>query len=185
MRLKKHFKILISFFSHYIKCELSSKERVYAPILFSCALLVVFSFAFDGKVDSQFFRPVFLAEVFITLLLSTQMAFMRQFDLESEDNAFESYRIYGLPSYHLFFAKYLVSLLGSVLVVIPLLLLASFFHLSEIPNLTLVPDFFLIVFLVLLGPSFPVEAPPPERLLFYLIDELHHMLLLFLLFYCP
>ena len=153
MTLREHLKIFFSFFSHYVRCELSSKERVYAPFLFSCALLVVFNFAFDGRVDPQFFKPVFLAEVFITLLLSTQMAFMRQFDLEAEDNAFECFRVYGLPSYHLFLAKYLVSFIGSVLVVVPLLFLASFFHLSELPELALSVGFFLILFLVLLGLS--------------------------------
>lgn len=153
MTFTEHIKKIYYFIQHYIKCELSSKERLYAPFMFASTLLIIFNFAFDGKIGANYAQEVFVAEVFITLLFSVQISFMRQFDLEAEDNVFESFRVYHSNPYHLFLGKYLVTLISSFFIVIPTVFLALFFHLSKIPDVSFGLSFFLIILLVLGGLS--------------------------------
>lgn len=145
------FKQVFCFLKHYIRCELFSKERLLAPLFFAATLLVIFNFAFGEGLPRESMKNIFVAEVFITTLFAVQLSFMRQFDLESDDNAFEVLRVARLNAYALFLGKYLVSLLAALFVVFPSVLLAWFFQAGELVGLNFGLNFFATIFCVLLG----------------------------------
>ena len=143
--------MLFFLIKHNFNCELSAKERILSSLLFAGTILVLFNFAFAGKIMADYGQEVFLAELFITLVLTMQLSFMRQFDLECEDNALESLRINPISSYLLYLAKYFVSLVMATLVMAPTLLLALFFHAASSSALTLNLQFLAVLTLVLAG----------------------------------
>ena len=100
---------------------------------------------------SNYNIEIFLAEVYVTLLLTMQLSFMRQFDIECEDNALESLRVHYVSSYTLYMAKYSTSLIMAFLTVIPTMLLAFFFHGASSNDLNLNLTFLLTVTLVVIG----------------------------------
>ncbi len=138
---------------HNLKCEFAAKERLFSSLLFASTILIIFNFAFAGKIASDYSYEIFLAEVFVTLLLTMQLNFLRQFDIECEDNALDSLRLNPISSYSLYLGKYLVSLIMSTLILLPTLLLAFFFHGAATNNLVLNFQFLAVLSFVMLGLS--------------------------------
>lgn len=151
--LQRTIRQIIYFALHYVKCERAAKERLYAPLLFASTLLVIFNFSFDGKITRDYSCEIFVAEVFITFLFAMQLSFLRQFDIETEDNAFDHLRLHQVSSYSLFMGKYLVSLVTGLVILIPTVLLAFFFHLSVLSHIDLNWQFCVVMLLVLAGIS--------------------------------
>lgn len=147
------FKQISIFIKHYARCELSSKERFFAPLLFSATLLVVFNFSFGEGFPREYMIHIFVAEVFITILFSLQLSFMRQFDLESEDNAFEVFRVSNVSYYALFLGKYFVSVMSTFFVVLPSVFLAWFFLAADLAQGEFSFSFYCTIFLGVLGLS--------------------------------
>ncbi len=143
----------VVFMKHYARCELSSKERFFAPLLFSATLLVMFNFSFGESIPRGYMVNIFVAEVFITLLFSLQLSFMRQFDLESEDNAFEVLRVSNVSYYALFLGKYFVSVISILCVVLPSVFLAWFFLAADLVDVEFSFYFYFSIFAALLGLS--------------------------------
>ena len=152
-KIAKNLSSIIYLIGHNCKCEFNSKERVISSLLFASTILIIFNFVFVGKISTQYAYEIFIAEVFVTLLLTMQLNLLRLFDIECEDNALESLRLSPVSSYAIYMGKYLVNILVSLLIVIPSLLLAFFFHKSALNSFEINGQFFSIFVLVVFGVS--------------------------------
>lgn len=151
--MKFFFQDLKNLLGHYIKCELSSFERFYSPLLFASTILVIFHFAFGESLPSESLSKVFVAEVFVALLFSVQMSFLRLFDLETEDQALDIMKASNIKSSALFLSKYLVTFISSCVLAVPVVALSLFFQGSRsLPSFSFL-NLLMIIFLVLGGLS--------------------------------
>ncbi|MFW7378843.1 MAG: heme exporter protein CcmB [Oligoflexus sp.] len=110
-----------------IKVEWSNSERWISPLLFATTMLLLFSFAI-GRLDDEVIAKVFVAETFLTALFALQLSLSRTLEPDTQDRVFELLRTYPLAPTAWFLSKYLLVLLTGGLIVMPTILLSSFFH---------------------------------------------------------
>ncbi len=115
------------FLKHGIKAELSDLERLISPILFATTVLLLFSFAF-GEVDASFGLKLFIAETFLTLLMTLQLTFARLFEPEREDRAFDLIRTYPISYSAWYLGKYVVVMMVGTLTILPAIVIANLLH---------------------------------------------------------
>ena len=79
---------------HGLRTEFAEFERFTTPILLGASLQILFSFAFGGAPDSAR-EMLFIGSTVLTILLSTQVAFARVFEPDTENQALDIMRATG------------------------------------------------------------------------------------------
>ena len=93
------------------KLDCANKGRVISPFLFSFSILILFSFVFSLVEQSQQ-TAIFIGELFLTVLMSTQGALLRVFEPEQEDKAFQVLFTYPVSSSAWYLCKFISSFFG-------------------------------------------------------------------------
>lgn len=88
----QQFKALVRLF---YRSEKANLERLVSPILFAVTMLVLFFFAF-GDLSSETKIKVYIAQIFLTIFLALQLAFLRVFEPDVQDDASHCYEL--IPS---------------------------------------------------------------------------------------
>lgn len=107
--------------------EINDKERLASPVLFAITILLTFNFAM-GDIDSALRMELFVAETFFTALMALQISFSRVFEPDRGDRVFDLMRVYPVSHGAWFLAKYTLVCFTGALILIPTLLISSFFH---------------------------------------------------------
>lgn len=135
--------------TYYSKVELKALERFISPLLFSTIILVLFSFAF-GELTDENVKTIFIAQTYLTVFFALQISFLRSFDLDVQDGAFDLLKSYPVSSVVVYLAKSTIVFITGFLILLPTILIALFFH-SKFAALFLRIDFFMISVIALIG----------------------------------
>ncbi|SMF29614.1 heme exporter protein CcmB [Pseudobacteriovorax antillogorgiicola] len=113
--------------SQSLKVEWATPERWLSPLLFAITVLVLFSFAV-GQLEGPEVAHLLVAETFLTAFFSLQISFSRSLDPDMQDRVFDVLRTYPISSSAWFLGKYLLVLVMGTLILIPTMILSSFFY---------------------------------------------------------
>lgn len=136
-------------FAHYAKLEIAQPERLLSALLFSVTFLLIFMFAM-GQVEPDQVPAIFIAEAFLAGFFALQLSFSRSLEPDSQDGVFTLLKSYPLSTTAWFMAKYGLVLLMGVLILLPTIGFAAFFH-TEARVPLIKPEIFAIALLSLLG----------------------------------
>ena len=110
-----------------LKVEWATPERWLSPLLFAITVLVLFSFAV-GMVEGPDAAKLIVAETFLTAFFALQISFSRSLDPDMQDRVFDVLRTYPISPSAWFLSKYLLVFCMGALILIPTMVLSSFFY---------------------------------------------------------
>ena len=113
--------------SQSLKVKWSTPERWLSPLLFAITVLVLFSFAL-GQIEGPEAARLLVAETFLTAFFALQISFSRSLDPDMQDRVFDVLRTYPISPSAWFLGKYLLVFFMGTLILIPTMLLTSFFY---------------------------------------------------------
>jgi heme exporter protein CcmB len=139
---------LLSFLTlHQIRYEFQQRERLLSLLLLAVNLLLLSWFAF-GETNPDTVHAIVVAQIFTTAFIAMQLAFVRIFEPEEEDRAFDLLMTSPLPAPVWYLSKVMTSSLMGLLVVYPVLVLSAMVNQSVSPRL-LSGEIFIFVAFVL------------------------------------
>lgn len=113
-------------FQQTVRAEFADRERLISPLLFAMVVLVVIAFTF-GEPASENRSAMFIAQVFLSLMLATQAALSRTFEPEIQDKALDLLRTSPVPPTAIFLAKLAVVIMQGSSILIPAITLSALF----------------------------------------------------------
>ncbi len=132
---------------HQLRYEFRQRERLLSLILLACNLLLMNWFA-AGESDAENVHAVVVAQIFTTAFIAMQLAFVRIFEPEEEDRAFDLMTASPVSYPAWFLSKVLTANLIGVFVVFPIVFFSAIVHHNASSSLVSFSSFGF-VFLVL------------------------------------
>lgn len=112
-----------------LKVEVRSKERLYAMMVFSILVMVIFNFAFDPGAD--YIREVAPGILWVALVFSATLGLNKTFASEKEQDCLQGLMLSPLDRSGIYFGKVLSNTLLSLIVaMLTLPFFAVFFNIS-------------------------------------------------------
>lgn len=132
-----------------LRLDWATKDRWLGPILFAVTMLLGFSFAL-GTPNSEQVVLFFIAEAILTVFFALQLNFVRFLEPLTQDRVFTLMRTYPLQPAVWYLSQYVLLLVSGLLVLLPTLGAAMFFH-QEAPISLWKPQFIGLCVLALAG----------------------------------
>lgn len=145
MRAVQQYKTLVR---QSFRIEWETPERWLSPLLFAVTILVLFSFAV-GQLNGPDAAKLLVAETFLTAFFALQLSFARSLEPDMSDKVFEVLRTYPISPTSWFLAKYTSVFFMGAFILIPTMVLSSFFNATSGVDLIQAP--LILISLVALG----------------------------------
>lgn len=124
--LAEFFKTGSLVFRLQLKSEWAEPERMCSLLLFSINLILLFWFA-AADVADKFPVPLFITQSYLTLFVALQIAFVRLFEPEEADRAFDHLVVSPINYGAWYVAKLMGAVVSSLLLVVPTVLISALF----------------------------------------------------------
>lgn len=130
-----------------LKVEVRSKEKIYAMMVFSILVMVIFNFAFDPGAD--YISEVAPGILWVALVFSATLGLNKTFSSEKDQDCLQGLMLAPLDRSGIYFGKTLSNFLFSLIIsVMTLPFFAIFFNLNLINGL---PQLLLVIVLAIFG----------------------------------
>jgi len=106
--------------------EWADKERIISPVLFALVFVLMLWFSF-GELPPSLGVRIFVAEVFLAMFFAVQVAFMRIFEPELEDEAMLLYRNARVHPVAIYLGKLLHTIVVAVILTLSALFIGQLF----------------------------------------------------------
>jgi heme exporter protein B len=130
-----------------IRVEIRSKERLYAMMVFSLLVMIIFNFAFDP--GAEYISEVAPGILWVSLIFSSTLGLNKTFAAEKDQDCLQGLMLVPMDRSGIYFGKVTGNTIFSL--VIALLTLPFFSVFFNIQLLHVIPQLLLVIFLSVIG----------------------------------